>query len=72
MLVISNTSPLSYLVTIEHIDLLPRLFGSILIPDTVRDELSSSKAPSPYKPGLPLLQIGSLFNHQLPRSMSIY
>ena len=46
MLVISNTSPLSYLVTIEHIDLLPRLFGSILIPDTVRDELSSSKAPS--------------------------
>lgn len=46
MLVVSDTSPLSYLVAIEHIDLLPRLFGSILIPDIVRDELSSPKAPS--------------------------
>jgi predicted nucleic acid-binding protein len=45
MLVVSNTSPISYLVVIEQIELLPRLFEYILIPETVRDELASSKAP---------------------------
>ncbi|NJL87722.1 MAG: DUF3368 domain-containing protein [Leptolyngbyaceae cyanobacterium SM1_1_3] len=45
MLVVSNTSPISYLVVIEQIELLPRLFGGILIPETVRDELASLKAP---------------------------
>jgi predicted nucleic acid-binding protein len=45
MLVVSNTSPISYLVVIEQIELLPRLFGYILIPETVWDELASPKAP---------------------------
>ncbi len=45
MRVVSNTSPISYLVVIDHIDLLPRLFETITIPETVRDELSASKAP---------------------------
>ncbi len=45
MLVVSNTSPISYLVVIGHIDLLPRLFETITIPETVRDELNASKAP---------------------------
>jgi predicted nucleic acid-binding protein len=45
MLVVSNTSPISYLVVIEQIELLPRLFECILIPETVRDELASPKAP---------------------------
>jgi predicted nucleic acid-binding protein len=45
MLVVSNTSPISYLVIINEIDLLPLLFGRPLIPETVRDELASLKAP---------------------------
>jgi len=45
MLVVSNTSPISYLIVIQHIDLLPRLFECILIPETVREELASPKAP---------------------------
>jgi predicted nucleic acid-binding protein len=45
MLVVSNTSPISYLVVTGHIDLLPRLFERIFIPETVRDELASPKAP---------------------------
>jgi predicted nucleic acid-binding protein len=45
MLVVSNTSPISYLVIIEQIELLPRLFECIHIPETVRDELASLKAP---------------------------
>ena len=39
MLVVSNTSPISYLVVIDQIDLLPRLFETITIAETVRDEL---------------------------------
>ncbi|NEQ66751.1 MAG: DUF3368 domain-containing protein [Symploca sp. SIO2D2] len=46
MLVVSNTSPICYLIIIEQIELLPRLFESILIPPTVRDELASPKAPA--------------------------
>ena len=49
MLVVSNTSPISYLVVIDQIDLLPRLFETITIAETVRDELSSSKAPLPVQ-----------------------
>jgi predicted nucleic acid-binding protein len=49
MLVVSNTSPISYLVLIDHIDLLPSLFETITIPETVREELSSSKAPLPVQ-----------------------
>ncbi|WP_448572393.1 DUF3368 domain-containing protein [Trichothermofontia sp.] len=45
MLVVADTSPISYLVVIGHIDLLPRLFETITIPETVRDELNASKAP---------------------------
>ncbi len=45
MLVVSNTSPISYLVVTQNIDLLPRLFECIFVPETVRDELASLKAP---------------------------
>lgn len=45
MLVVSNTSPIAYLVLIEQIELLPRLFNQVVIPETVRDELSAPKAP---------------------------
>ncbi len=45
MLVVSNTSPISYLVAINQIALLPRLFENITIPETVRNELNSPKAP---------------------------
>jgi predicted nucleic acid-binding protein len=49
MRVVSNTSPISYLVVIEQIDLLPHLFETILIPETVRDELAAPKAPPPVQ-----------------------
>ncbi|MBE9042134.1 DUF3368 domain-containing protein [Oscillatoriales cyanobacterium LEGE 11467] len=45
MLVVSNTSPISYLVVIEQIDLLARLFERIFIPEVVRNELAAPKAP---------------------------
>ena len=44
-LVIADTSPINYLILIEHIDLLPRLFERVVIPGTVLSELSSHDAP---------------------------
>jgi predicted nucleic acid-binding protein len=38
MRVIANTSPLHYLILIEHIAILPVLFGHVLIPTVVADD----------------------------------
>jgi predicted nucleic acid-binding protein len=45
MIVVSNTSPLNYLVLIGQINLLPTLFQQINIPEAVRQELSDRAAP---------------------------
>jgi predicted nucleic acid-binding protein len=45
--VVADTGPLNYLILIEAVDLLPRLFSPILIPAGVKDELSHPKAPTP-------------------------
>lgn len=45
-LVVSDTSPLRYLVQISHIDLLPRLFETLRIPSSVREELIHPSAPA--------------------------
>jgi len=39
MIVISDTSPISNLFLIGHLNLLPKIFGKIIIPQTVWDEL---------------------------------
>ena len=46
MLVVADTSPINYLVLIELAHLLPKLYGTVIIPPEVRDELISSNAPS--------------------------
>lgn len=46
MSVVSNTSPLHYLILIERTELLPALFDSIHIPPSVVDELSQPSTPS--------------------------
>jgi predicted nucleic acid-binding protein len=45
MIVISDTSPLGYLLLIDLVDLLPQLYGRVIIPQAVRDELSAPGAP---------------------------
>lgn len=45
MIVVSNTSPLRYLVEIDCIDVLRRLFGEIYAPPPVRSELEHASAP---------------------------
>lgn len=43
--VVADTGPLNYLILIEAVDLLPRLFSQVLIPGGVQLELSHPKAP---------------------------
>jgi len=49
MIVVSDTSPLSYLVLIELHDLLPKLLNRVLIPEAVHRELLSAGAPEPVR-----------------------
>jgi len=44
-LVVADTSPIRYLVQIDQIELLPRLFGRVLIPTVVAQELRHPSAP---------------------------
>jgi predicted nucleic acid-binding protein len=46
MVVVADTSPLNYLVLIGEIELLPRLYNRILIPQAVMDELKHPAAPT--------------------------
>lgn len=45
MIVVCDTSTICYLILIGEIDLLPRFFGTILIPPGVCSELASPGAP---------------------------
>lgn len=49
MIVIADTSPLSYLLLLEKIELLPRLYGRVVIPEAVHAELRSDKSPLTIK-----------------------
>jgi predicted nucleic acid-binding protein len=43
MIVVADTSPLNYLVLIDEIDLLPSIFGQVLLPQGVFQELGHPK-----------------------------
>jgi predicted nucleic acid-binding protein len=43
MIVVADTSPLNYLVLIDEVDLLPALFGRVLLPQAVLQELQHPK-----------------------------
>ncbi|PSF33318.1 DUF3368 domain-containing protein [Aphanothece hegewaldii CCALA 016] len=45
MIVVSDTSPICYLLLIGEIELLPKLYKQVLIPDIVRQELSNARSP---------------------------
>jgi predicted nucleic acid-binding protein len=44
-LVVADTGPINYLVLIDAIEVLPKLFEQVLVPDAVYDELSHADAP---------------------------
>jgi predicted nucleic acid-binding protein len=49
MLVVADTSPINYLVLIDQIGILPRLYNRILIPPAVVEELKHPAAPKPVR-----------------------
>lgn len=49
MLVVSDTSPICYLLLIGEIDLLPRLYHQISIPQVVQQELADDRSPTVVK-----------------------
>lgn len=49
MIVVSDTTPLNYLVLIEAINVLPQLFSRVHTPRTVLRELAHPNAPAPVR-----------------------
>jgi predicted nucleic acid-binding protein len=45
MTVVSNTTPLNYLILIGRVDLLNKLYGLVIIPDAVFKELTAPSTP---------------------------
>jgi predicted nucleic acid-binding protein len=45
-LIVSDTTPLNYLVLIDAVELLPRLYAQVLIPVAVYEELSHPRTPA--------------------------
>lgn len=46
MIIIADTTPINYLVLIEQVEVLHKLYGSVMIPPAVLDELQSSATPA--------------------------
>ena len=49
MIVVADTAPINYLVLIQEIDLLPKLYGEVAIPQAVLHELLASRSPEPVR-----------------------
>lgn len=49
MIVIADTSPLNYLVLIDEIEIIPKLFGTVVVPSAVWDELQDAGSPLEVK-----------------------
>jgi predicted nucleic acid-binding protein len=50
--IVSDTSPLNYLVLIEAVELLPRLYQRVLIPPAVLAELTRPETPAVVRRGV--------------------
>ena len=49
MIVVADSSPLNYLILLDHAELLHRFYDEVVIPDAVAAELSSQSAPHPVR-----------------------
>jgi predicted nucleic acid-binding protein len=45
MIVVSDTTPLNYLILIDAVEVLPTLFGRVYAPKAVMQELSDPRGP---------------------------
>lgn len=49
MIVVSNTTPLNYLILLNKDHILPALFGTVAVPPAVVTELTRADAPEPVR-----------------------
>ena len=49
MIVVADASPLNYLILIEHVPVLPALYGRVLVPPAVVEELNQERTPALVK-----------------------
>ena len=49
MIVVADTSPLRYLILIEYVDVLPALYGHVVVPPAVIGELNQERTPDLVK-----------------------
>ena len=61
MIVVADTSPINYLALIDEINLLPALYGEIIIPEAVFRELRHSNAPLAVQDFWRKIRLGSRF-----------
>jgi predicted nucleic acid-binding protein len=49
MIVVADSSPVIVLVNIGHIDILPALFGHVIVPPEIAQELAQANRPQPVR-----------------------
>jgi hypothetical protein len=66
VIIVADSAPLHYLVLLDLQDLLPQLYGDVLVPTAVVSELSSAGAPKKVREGSVLFQLGCRLNRYRP------
>ena len=70
MIIVSDTTPISELAKVDHLDLLPKLFGKVVIPQGVFDELQVGEHPAAkLVQDLSWLEVVTVDNQQLVREL---
>lgn len=70
MIVVSDTSPLGSLALIDHLWILPRIYGNVVIPETVANELATAQdARIQHILTLDWIQIQSLNNEAIAEAL---
>ncbi|MEC4817285.1 MAG: DUF3368 domain-containing protein [Scytonema sp. PMC 1069.18] len=66
MIIVSDTTPISELAKVDHLDLLPKLFGQVLIPQGVFNELQVGQHPAAeFVQNLSWLEVVTVENQQV-------
>lgn len=66
MVTVSNTTPISELTKVDLLDLLPRIFGKVVIPQSVFNELQTGQHPAAdYVQNLSWLEVVAVGDRQV-------
>ena len=70
MIIVSDTTPISELAKVNHLDLLPKLFGKVIIPQGVFNELQIGEHPAAkLVQNLSWLEVIKVNNQQLVKEL---